>query len=166
MGEFIYCQRDIPKEKWRYGLRSSGATGCGWIGVYNVLTLMGEKADPEQIIRQLEHQVPLLHGNAGTLALGPYWYFRKQGFGAAHTACPERFDELVKESDGAVVFYYWRNKWRLGAHFAAVSYRDGRFWGYNTYKNSTGPDCLGESLEKFLKDRRYFGAVLTTVTKP
>ena len=37
----IYCQRDIPKNELRYGLWSSAATGCGWIAVYNILTLYG-----------------------------------------------------------------------------------------------------------------------------
>lgn len=163
MNDLIYCQHHIPREKWRYGLRSSSATGCGWISIYNTLHLMGRPAEPEGIIRHLQRQVPLLHGNAGTLALGPCWYFRHHGFQAEHSACPERFDEMVKASDGAIIFFYWRGKWRIGAHFAAVQYRDGIFWGYNTYKNSTGPDCLGRSLEQFLKARHYFGAVLTVV---
>ena len=42
----------------------------------------------------------------------------------------------------------------------AVEYRDGRFVGYNTYTNSTGPDHYGDSLDEFLKRKGYFGAVL------
>ena len=46
MEDLIYCQKQIPKEKWRYGLRSSAAVGCGWIATYNALRLMGYRADP------------------------------------------------------------------------------------------------------------------------
>ena len=165
MADLIFCQRDIPRDEWRYGFRTSAATGCGWVAVHNALILMGEKSQPETIIRHLERQVPLLHGNAGTLALGPYWYFRSRGFRTKHTACCDRFDDALKEAGTGVLFYYWRNKWRFGAHFVAVQYREGKFWGYNTYKNSTGPDFYGHSLEDFLKKRKYFGAVLTVVQK-
>ena len=42
MGELILNQTQIPKEQWRYGLRSSAKTGCGWIALYNALILLGE----------------------------------------------------------------------------------------------------------------------------
>ena len=29
MHDLIYCQRDITKDQWRYGLRTSAAVGCG-----------------------------------------------------------------------------------------------------------------------------------------
>ena len=47
----------------------------------------------------------------------------------------------------------------------AVQYRDGTFTGYNTYRNSTGPDPYGESLEAFLRKKRYFGAFLIGIRK-
>ena len=71
-----------------------------------------------------------------------------------------KFDGLARASDVCILFYRWRKKWKLGAHFVAVQHRDGRFWGYNTFKNSTGPDDYGESLASFLEKRRWFGAVL------
>ena len=59
MNGLIYNQRDIPKDKWRYGFRSSAATGCGWIATYNALRLMGYKTNIEELIRyytwQLHH---------------------------------------------------------------------------------------------------------------
>ena len=63
------------------------------------------------------------------------------------------------------LFYHWKSKWKLGAHFVALQYKDGRFTGYNTYRNSTGPDLYGESLDGFLKQRKYFGCVLITIHK-
>ena len=85
MNDFIYCQRDIPKDQWRYGLRSSAATGCGWIACYNALKLMGYKAKPERLIKYFEKQLPLLNGNTGTFVLGPAMFFRKFGFKATKT---------------------------------------------------------------------------------
>ena len=64
--DLIYNQRQIPKDKWRYGLRSSAATGCGWIATWNALRLMGRKTDIDELIRYYEWQLPLIHGNAGT----------------------------------------------------------------------------------------------------
>ena len=40
MDDLIYCQRDIPNDQWRYGLRTSADTGCGWVATYNALRLM------------------------------------------------------------------------------------------------------------------------------
>jgi len=54
VNDLIYCQRDIPKEKWRYGFRTSAATGCGWIATFNALRLMGYRAEPEKLIRMYE----------------------------------------------------------------------------------------------------------------
>ena len=54
MEKLIYCQRDIPREQWRYGFRSSAATGCGWIATFNALNLLGEEAEPEELIRFYE----------------------------------------------------------------------------------------------------------------
>ena len=58
MKDLIYCQRDIPKEKWRYGLRSSAAVGCGWIATYNALRLMGEEAEIAAAEQALAARLP------------------------------------------------------------------------------------------------------------
>ena len=160
MDDLIYCQRSVPREQWRYGLRSSAATGCGWIATYNALRLMGYKASPEKLIRYFERQLPLIHGNAGTSILGPALFFQRQGFPVEYTSVRERFDSLAGESDVCILFYRWRKKWKLGAHFVAVRATEGGFVGYKTYRNSAGADNYGPSLEGFLKQKKYFGAVL------
>lgn len=160
MNQLIYNQKKIPKSKWRYGFRSSAATGCGWIAVHNALVLMGYQVYPERLIRYFEQQFPFINGNLGTVFLGPALYLKKRGFGVKVSVSRKSFDELGKNSDVCILFYRWRNKWKFGAHFTAVRYQDGRFVGYNTYSNSTGPDEYGESLAEFLKKRKYFGAVL------
>ena len=160
MKDLIYCQRDVPKNKWRYGLRSSAAVGCGWIATHNALRLMGYRTDIKKLIRYYAWQLPLIHGNAGTSFWGPMVCFRNWGFPVKATVNPKKFDRLAKESDVCILFYRWRERWKLGAHFVALQYRDGSFTGYNTYRNSRGPDPYGESLEAFLKKRRYFGCFL------
>ena len=160
MHDLIYCQRDIPKDQWRYGLRTSAATGCGWIATYNALRLMGYWADPERLIKKYEWMLPVVHGNGGTTILAPALVFRRWGFPVRVVADRRKFDEAAKQSDVVIVFYYWRNKWKMGAHFVTVQYRDGRFVGYNTYRNSVGPDRYGESIAAFLKKRKYFGTAL------
>jgi hypothetical protein len=160
MNQLIYNQTKIPKSQWRYGFRSSAATGCGWIAVYNSLILMGYEAYPERLIRYFQRQLPLIHGNFGTMIPGPAIYFKMHGFGVKMALHKKKFDQLAKNSDVSILFYYWRNKWKFGAHFATVQYKDGKFIGYNTYSNSEGPDAYGESIVAFLKKRKYFGAVL------
>ena len=163
MDDLIYCQKAIPKEKWRYGFRSSAATGCGWIATYNALRLMGKPACPKELIRYYEWQLPLLHGNLGTEAWGPYIFFRQKGYDVHFILKREKFDEAAKAADVCILFYRWKRKWKLGAHFVALHHRDNGFTGYNTYTNSTGPDRYGPSLDGFLKAKGYFGCVLMTI---
>lgn len=165
MAELICNQTRIPKDQWRYGLRPSAKTGCGWIAVYNLLVLFGEEPRPEELISALERQFPLLHGTFGTLCLGPAMLLKKMKYRVDSTSDPQKYDDLVKKSDGAILFYYWRKGVRFGAHFAALRWDGTRFVGYNTYSNSQGPDSLGESLPAFLTSQGYFGSVLTVVRR-
>lgn len=163
MGDLIYNQTKIPRNQWRYGLRSSAATGCGWIAVYNALKLMGYRATPEGLIRYFERQLPLIHGNFGTAIWGPALYFRKWGFPVRMTARRSRLDSMARDSDVCVLFYRWRRGWRFGAHFVALRHTAEGFVGYNTYRTSSGPDAYGPSLDAWLRDKGYFGAVLTVI---
>ena len=163
MHDLIYCQRDIPRDQWRYGLRTSAATGCGWIATYNALRLLGYRAEPEKLIKMYERMLPLLHGNTGTAILAPALAFKRWGFPVKVVANRKKYDEAARESDVCIVFYYWRKKWKLGAHFVTVKYSNGRFTGYNTYNNSKGPDDWTNSIDGFLKKRKYFGTVLICI---
>ncbi len=160
MKDLIYNQRQIPKEQWRYGLRSSAATGCGWIATYNALHLMNYHSDPEDLIRYYERQLPLLHGNTGTSFWGPAVCFRQWGFPVKVVTKRDQFDQTVAQSDVCILFYHWHRKWKFGAHFVALHRQDTGIVGYNTYRNSTGADLYGDSLEAFLKEKGYYGAVL------
>ena len=163
MDDLIYNQKKIQKGQWRYGFRSSAATGCGWIATYNALRLMGYQVDVEKLIRYFTWQIPIINGNMGTFLFGPAIFFRQKGFPVKIAVRRKQFDKLVKDSDVCVLFYYWHRKFRFGAHFVAVQYREGKFVGYNTYSNSTGPDVYGESLERFLKGKKYRFPVLMAV---
>ena len=78
---------------------------------------------------------------------------------------PSEFDALAREADACILFYRWREKWKLGAHFVALREQNGSFLGYNTYRNSTGPDPYGPSLEAFLEKRGYFTPFLIAIQK-
>ena len=160
MKDMIYCQRDIPKDQWRYGLRTSSATGCGWIATYNALRLMGYNAKPERLIQRYEQMLPLVHGNAGTFLYAPAQFFRKEGFFVNTTRDRKKFDTLGKNSDVCILYFWWKRKYRIGAHFVAVHHTDKGFVGYNTYRKSTGPDYYGHSLDGFLKEKGYFAPML------
>lgn len=165
MKELIFNQHNIPKKQWRYGFRSSAATGCGWIATYNALKLMGYHPKPEKLIRWFTWQLPLINGNMGTFFLSPAFFFKQYKFPVKIVFRRGRFDRMVQESDVCILFYYWRKKWRFGAHFTALQNQDGHVIGYNTFSNSDGPDDYGSSLEAFLKKRKYAFPVLTCIRK-
>ena len=165
MKDLIYNQRDIPKDKWRYGLRSSASTGCGWIATYNALRLMRCSTDIDQLIRYYKWQLPLIHGNAGTSFWGPALCFRNWGFPVEICFDRRKFDDLLQRSDVCILFYHWKRKCKMGAHFVALHQTDSGIVSYNTYRNSTGPDALGSSLEEFLKKQGHFGCVLIGIKK-
>ena len=165
MKDLIYCQREIPRGELRYGLRSSAATGCGWIATYNALRILGKRVDKQALIRYYQRQLPLLHGNTGTAIWGPAAFFRHHGFRVRTEVRRSRFDELAAESRVCVLFYYWRKGLKIGGHFVALHKTEQGFVGYNTYRNSKGPDRYGPSLDGFLKKRGYFGCVLTGISE-
>ena len=163
MEELIYNQHQIPKDQWRYGYRTSAATGCGWIATYNALGLMGYRVSPGSLIHFYEWQLPFVHGNIGTLALAPAQFFKIHGYGVESCSLEEKFDDMAKAADVCILYYRWQKGIKFGAHFVALQYKDGQFMGYNTYKNSTGPDRYGPSLKEFLKKQKFFAPVLITI---
>ena len=165
MQGLIYNQNNIPKDQYRYGLRASADTGCGWVATHNALCLMGYQTDVKELIRYYEWQLPLIHGNAGTSFWGPAVCFQNWGFPVKIHLDRKKFDQAAKEADACILFYRWQKKMRLGAHFVALHYTERGFVGYNTYRNSTGPDLYGETLDGFLKQRKYFGCVLIAISK-
>ena len=165
MKPFIFCQNDIPKKELRYGFRSSAATGCGWIAVYNILVLFGHHPDPKEIIYELQHDVPVLNGNIGSFLMSPAWVLRRHGYTVHFTTKRKQIDQLAQQSDAGILFFWWKSKKKIGAHFVAVEKTEQGYIGYNTYSNSKGPDSLGTSIEDFLKKRKYFGAVYFGINK-
>lgn len=165
MSDFIYNQNDIPKDQWRYGLRSSAATGCGWIATYNALLLMGIRVDPKEIIRYYEKRFPLWNGTLGTFLTNPVGYFRRKGFPVNVCIRKQLFDKTAQEHDACILFFCWRKSCRFGAHYTALYYKKGQFHGFNTFQNSIGEDSLGSSLSGFIGEHRYFFPVLFGIGK-
>ena len=163
MQELIYNQKDIPRAEHRYGFRASADVGCGWVATHNALRLMGYKTDLHQLIRYYEWQLPLIHGNAGTSFWSPAVCFLKWGYRTELIFDRRRFDEKAREADVCILFYYWRNKLKFGAHFVTVQYKDGKFTGYNTFRTSDGPDDYGTSLERYIQKHKFFGTFLIAI---
>lgn len=163
MDDLIYNQNDIPADKWRYGFRASADTGCGWIATYNALRLLGYRVKIDELIVWYERMLPLIHGNIGTTFPAPVIRFRKWGFPVKMVLNPAKFDREAQAADVCLLFYRWHRRHRLGAHFVALHHTDAGFIGYNTYKNSTGPDCYGPSLRTFLKKKQFFCPVLICI---
>ena len=163
MDGLIYNQRRIPKDQWRYGFRTTADTGCGWIATYNALHLMNYRVSPESLIYFYEWQVPFVHGNIGTMALAPAQFFKVHGYGVETCSLEEKFDDLAKSADVCILYYRWQKGLKFGAHFVALRHQNGEFVGFNTFKNSTGPDRYGPSLKDFLKKQKFFAPVLIAI---
>lgn len=161
----ICNQHDIPKEVHRYGLRPSAEVGCGWIATYNALKLLGCTTDIDELIRYFEWQLPLIHGNFGTSFWGPQRCFEKWGFHTKLVYDRKCFDAEAKSADACIMFYHWAKKYAAGAHFVAVKPTEKGFVGYNTFRDSKGPDDWGQSIDGFLRRHRYFGCVLLVIHK-
>ena len=163
MKDLIYNQqtcREIP-----YGLRSSAQVGCGWIATWNALKILGYTTDREALVRYFTWMLPVIHGNLGTAFWAPERCFRQWGFETKLVFDRKKFDKALDCADAAIVFYHWAGKKRLGAHFVALEKTDNGIRGYNTYRDSGGPDDWGQSVEEFLKKRGYFGCVLLAIRK-
>lgn len=163
MKELIFNQREIPAGKWRYGLRASAATGCGWVAAYNALLLLGEDARPEELIRTLKRMLPLINGNMGTFILSLTAFFRRRGYKTRLVWKRGRFDAAAQSSAVCILFFCWKRKFRFGSHYAALQYQNGRFMGCNTFITSHGPDDYGTSLTAFLKQQGFFLPVLILI---
>ena len=165
MNGLISNQRDIPRNVHRYGLRASADVGCGWVATYNALKLLGCTTDIDGLIRYFEWQLPLIHGNLGTSFWAPERCFRKWGFPVKLVFQRKHFDAEAKAADACIVFYHWAEKGAVGAHFVALRPTETGFEGYNTFRNSTGADDWGDSVDGFLRRQRYFGCVLLVIRK-
>ncbi len=160
MKDLIFDQKDIPADKWRYGLKASADTGCGWIATHNALCLMGYDSDPEKLIKWYERSLPIINGNFGTFIFSIKAFFALRGFKTSMIAKATRIDSAVKNCDVGILFYRWKKKMKFGSHYVTVKYKDGRYVGLNAFTGSRAMEDYGLSLESFLKKRGYFGAIL------
>lgn len=165
MQEPICNQTKIPREQWRYGLLSSAKGGCGWIAAYNVMVLTGRHVDIPDLIQKFLLHYPVLNGVAGTAPDAPARILRGFGYRTHSTVDPKQFDELGKAADAGIFYYFWREGFRIGVHFAAVQYRGGEFWGYNFFRNVDTPYRIGKSLSDFIRRQGFFCVIFTGIWK-
>lgn len=163
MQPLIYNQRRIPAGQWRYGFRESSKIGCAWVAMYNALCILGQPVEIPELIRKFERQIPVVNGSFGTFLGSPVLLLHQMGFRVRIVNQRSRYDELAKEAPVCLLSYYWRRKYKVGAHFVALRWTGDHFEGYNTFSTSSGPDNYGSSLDAFLKKRHYFGTVLTLI---
>ena len=163
MTDLIYNQRECGAV--RYGLRSSAQVGCGWVATWNALHILGCTTDKAALVRYFTWMLPVIHGNLGTAFWAPVRCFRQWGFETRLVFDRKKFDEALEASDAAIVFYHWAGKRGLGAHFVALEKTQDGIRGYNTYRDSGGPDDWGQSVEVFLQKRGYFGCVFLGIRK-
>lgn len=164
--ELITNQRKIPREKWRYGLRSSAATGCGWIACYNALLLLKRPEPPERVLGWLSRRRPLVNGLCGTTFGSMLAFCKNRGLAVSVGCKKKQLDRLVRENEVSILFYFWRRGWRIGAHYVTLVPEGDGLVGYNVYRNVTGPVSLGESLIPFLKSFHGGFPVIIALRKP
>lgn len=163
--EPICNQTKIPKNQWRYGLLPSAAAGCGWIAVYNAMVLTGRTPDIPDIMRRLFLNAPLLNGTAGTMPYSPGAVLRQYGYHTKTAFSMEDIDRIGRESQVAIVYYFWREGLKMSSHLTTVQFRDGQFWAYNLFRSVTTPFPCGESLAAFLRRQHFFGCFLVGVNE-
>ena len=95
--------------------------------------------------------------------VAPALFFVHHGFPVEVVSNRAKFDDLVRRSDVCILFYYWRKKWKIGAHFVTVQYKDSKFTGYNTYRTSDGPDDYGKSLEGYIRKQKFYAPFLIAI---
>ena len=113
----------------------------------------GRPDAPEAVLSWFVRRRPLLNGLVGPTFGSMLAFFRKRGYTVITAFRKNNFDRLARESDVCVMFYFWRRGCRVGAHYVALQHTPEGFVGYNTFRNSTGPDRYGDSLSSFLKAR-------------
>ena len=97
MDNLIYNQTKIPKEQWRYGLRTSAATGCGWDAALYGLALHLE--DPSaDLLPRLSRFAGSPEGAEFTRATAEAWF-------EAHVAAGADKKPARKASVRTAAFY-------------------------------------------------------------
>ncbi len=105
----------------RFGVATSDYNGCGWVALYNVLRLLGERITVADAVREMEGGL-WLRGRAGASPRRLIRILRKHGCAVTTSARKAQFDAIAGERAGVV--FYLRSHLSSGAHFAAFSRPD------------------------------------------
>lgn len=141
---------------YRFGLSTMDKVGCGIIGIYNVLRLLGRPENFTDLIREFEtnstETIPF-----GFFGINP---FSMKKYFEAHNILYSKIRRISDlencKSEGSVyLLTFWNNakNWFKGAHTVALCYTDGRFVVYNCTNSMSEPvgytnaaDVIGKGL--------------------
>lgn len=141
---------------YRFGLSAMDKVGCGIIGIYNVLRLLGSPERFTDLIREFEtnstETIPF-----GFFGINPF--SMKKYFEAHHIPYSKirgisDLDQQKKEG-GVYLLTFWNNaqNWFKGAHTVALCYTEERFVVYNRTNSGREPveytntaDVIGNGL--------------------
>lgn len=130
------CCHDVPVEAtadgflvdqrraacYRYGAFCCDYNGCGWIAIYNMLLMLGERERPADLIRYLEEQGvfrgAILGGCMGTYPWSVVGYFRRRGRRVRWGLRKSTIARLAETAKAGALFYQRPNG---TAHYVAFS---------------------------------------------
>lgn len=101
---------------FKYGASTSNNNGCGWIAVYNISKILGLPTSIAEIINDMEVFGTSTFGFLGTNPLIYKSYFKKYGYNVNFVYDHNKFDQSVRSSDGAMLFYFSQT----GGHITTV----------------------------------------------
>ena len=137
----------------RFGVATSDYNGCGWVALYNVLRLLGERMTVADAVREMEGGL-WLRGRAGASPLRLIRVLRKHGCTVTTSARKAQFDAAA--GDRAGVVFYLRSHLSSGAHFAAFSRPDEN--GLRRFYNAADADTFAEL---FAAEKPLFALLIT-----
>ncbi len=140
--------------KVRFGVGTSDRNGCGWIALYNLLRLLGEKPTVAETVREMEGGL-WLRGRAGASPRRLIRVLRDHGYRVETRFVGKDPDALAAERAGVV--FYLRSRLLSGAHYVAFSPADGA--GERRFYNA--PLSKGTFRELFSLERPLFALLIT-----
>ena len=165
--DYIYDQgKPSQASNLKMGYATADWNGCGWIATYNVARLLDMERHPADIIKYYEtHGGMIADGAFGVTPLAVETYFnqsefKKAGITTGYHYFPGEVDNLIKNSDFAIVNYVHGS----GMHYIAVEYKDGTFYTMNDGQMTESSEDL-PSLDALLKRRGNTVFTIITINK-
>ena len=123
--------------------------------------MLGKRAHPADIIKQLEYSGQVAGGAIGVMPWGIQLYFTSKGRKIKSTRYTYFFDMQAKRAKANILLYYYA--W--GAHYIAFRW-NGRaylFYNINSYSNIYLPTTVKGSLTQWLKQNKAIAPLLISI---